>query len=174
MECRSIGHFVQSTDIIMGGGGGGHGLPRDLGSWRFCAQVRAVQFGVVVFVAGAPLPTEIRLISQELPKKRRRASSVRLGRSGPYAWQAHVVKHFTGIVCRCSPLRRGSQLSMPCMYFTQCPSIEVVFEPSGLEPVEPKIPLPLPAHEPENSDPAKLPVKLARTSTLVDYGAPGH
>lgn len=117
----------------------------------------AVQFGVVVVVvvAGAPLPTEIRLISQELPKKRRRASSVLLGRSGPICMAAHVVnKHFAGVVCRCSPLRRGSQLSMPCMYFTQCPSIEVVFEPPGLEPVEPKIPLPLPAHEPENSDAA--------------------
>lgn len=53
-----------------------------------------------------------------------------------------------------SPSRRGSQISLPCMYFTQCPSIEVVFEPVGLEPVEPKIRMPLPAHEPEHSDAA--------------------
>lgn len=165
MECRSIGHlceglilqWVAAVVVEMG-------FPGIWGHVVF-ARPGAVQFGVVVVVvvAGAPLPTEIRLISQELPKKRRRASSVLLGRSGPICMAAHVVnKHFAGLCAGVvSPLRRGSQLSMPCMYFTQCPSIEVVFEPPGLEPVEPKIPLPLPAHEPENSDAANYRTKLA-------------
>lgn len=68
MECRSIGGYVQSTDITAVVWCGGDGLPRDLGLCRFLCP-GAVQFGVVV--AGAPLPTEIRLISQELPNKRK-------------------------------------------------------------------------------------------------------
>ena len=55
-----------------------------------------------------------------------------------------------------------------------------VFEPFGLKPVEPEIPMPPPAHEPKNSDAANyLPVKLAlepgvgtgafsSTGTLID------
>lgn len=86
---------------MMGGvGGDGQASPGIWGLMTFCPG-RGAMCGVVVR-AGAPLPTEIRLISQELPKNEDVHPSVLSGCFGSMCVVTQVCgKHLLQISCKC-------------------------------------------------------------------------